>query len=183
MSRIGLAAVATFVALLVVALGASAAKVRTVDWSLAGAADWTPSTAPGKYQVHTFVVHGSIDGVGTYSGTLNAGDYFTTETCGPQCALVTGALTFDTKQGSFTASLDAGSYLYVNVIGSGTYYTMVFDLTVTDGTKSYAHASGQFSLQYSSSLQNDGYFPCDPPPCTVHDAGELTGSFVRGGPG
>jgi len=182
MRRTALVGVATFVALLVVALGASA-KTRSVDWTLAGAADWTPNTAPGTAQVHTFAVHGSITDVGTYSGTLNAGDYFQTETCGPECAPVTGSLTFVTKQGSFTATLDSSSYLYVNVIGSGTYYTMVLDLTVSDGTKSYSHASGEFSLQYSSSLQNDGYQPCDPSPCTVHDAGELTGSFVRGGPG
>jgi hypothetical protein len=180
MRRIAVIALAAFVALLVVVAGATAAKSQTVNWTLRGAAEWTPSTAPGNYNVQTFEVHGSVEGVGTYSGTLTAGDYFTTNTCGPQCALITGTITFVTQQGSLTTTVDPGGVVSVNVIGSGTYYYFTLDLSVVDGTKRYTHVSGHFSLQYSSDLQHDGYFPCDPSPCTVHDGGTLTGSISRG---
>jgi hypothetical protein len=180
MGRFAVGVLAALVALLMGVAGATAAKSQTVDWTLHGAAAWTPNTAPGIYNVQTFDVQGSIADVGTYSGTLTAGTYFTTDTCGPQCAPITGTITFTTKHGSLITTVDPGGLVTVNVIGSGTYYNFTLDLSIVDGTKSYGHASGQLSLQYGSSLQNDGYFPCDPSPCTVQDGGTLTGSVARG---
>ena len=180
MRQIAGVALAALVALLVIVAGATAAKSETVNWTLRGAAEWTPSPVTGIDNVQQFAVHGSIAGVGTYSGTLTAGDYFTTNTCGPQCAPITGTIIFVTQRGSLTTTVDPGGVVSVTLIGSGTYYYFTLDLSVVDGTKSYSHASGHFSLQYSSDLRNDAYAPCDPSPCTVEDGGTLTGSTSHG---
>lgn len=181
MRRIAAIALTAFVALLVSTAGATAAKSETVDWTLRGAAEWTPDPVSGIYNVQAFAVHGSIEGVGTYSGTLTAGDYFSTNTCGPQCAPISGTITFVTNRGSLTTTVDPGGLVSVYVIGSGTNYSFTLDLSVVDGTKSYSRASGHFHLDYGSGLQNDGYFPCDPSPCTVQDGGALTGTISRRG--
>ena len=178
MKRIALIALATVVTSLVVVAGATAAKDQDVSWRLQGAATWTPNTAPGIYNVQTFDIHGTVEGVGTYSGTLAAGTYYSTNECGPQCASITGTITFVTKRGTLTTTVAEG-VVSVIVIGSGTYYSFTLTLSIDSGTKSYKHASGDLTLQYGSSLQNDGYFPCDPSPCTVGDGGDLTGTIFR----
>jgi hypothetical protein len=180
MRRIAALALAAFVALLMITAGATAAKSETVNWTLRGASEWTLDPVTGIANVQVFDAQGSIEGVGTYSGTLTAGDYFTTDTCGPQCAPITGTITFVTQRGSFTTTVDSGGVVSVVQIGSGTYYYFSLDLSIVDGTKSYSHASGHFSLGYSSDLRNDAYAPCDPSPCTVEDGGTLTGTISRG---
>jgi hypothetical protein len=178
MKRFALLALAACVAALAAVAVASAAKGQDVNWRLQGAATWTPNTVPGIYNVQTFTVHGTVEGIGTYSGTLTAGTYSSTNECGPQCAPITGTITFETKRGTLTTTVDEG-VVSVIVIGSGTYYSFTLTLSIDNGTKSYKHASGDLSLQYGSSLQNDGYFPCDPSPCTVQDGGDLTGMISR----
>jgi hypothetical protein len=178
MKRFAVTALVAFAAALAVVAGATAGKGQEVNWRLQGAATWTPNTVPGIYNVRTFDVHGTVEGVGTYSGTLTAGTYYSTNECGPQCAPITGTITFVTKRGTITTTVDEG-VVSVIVIGSGTYYSFTLTLSILDGTKRYKHTSGDLNLLYGSSLQNDGYFPCDPSPCTVQDGGDLTGIISR----
>jgi hypothetical protein len=180
MRRIAAIAFTAFVALLMSSAGATAAKSETVNWTLRGASEWTLDPVTGIANVQAFDAQGSIEGVGTYSGTLTAGDYFTTDTCGPQCAPITGTITFFTGRGNLTTTVDAGGVVSVVQIGSGTYYYFSLDLSIVNGTKSYSRASGHFHLDYSSDLRNDAYAPCDPSPCTVEDGGTLTGRISRG---
>src|SRR5436309_14023791 len=91
-----LAAAATAaVAAVAVAGVADAASLRTAAFAkdkeaaLTGSAVWSDSD---------FAISGRFDGKlghGTYAGTLTAGaDRFSTATCGPVCADVTGTITF-----------------------------------------------------------------------------------------
>lgn len=159
----------------VVATAASAAT--SIDWTLTGTAVWSSITTDDF--VHQFDVSGTIEGVGTYSGTLNAGTYVYPgpNGCGPDCAPVTGTLTFITKKGTLETS--TAGQVSIFPIPSTSSYEFTLTLTVTGGTRSYAHSSGTLTITYESSLQNEGYAPCDPSPCTVHDSGRVTGTLAH----
>jgi hypothetical protein len=170
--RLALTALALVLAGLLVAATGATAGGQNVSWRLGGTAEWS---GPG-FLAETFSIHGSVDG-GTYSGTLHAGPYFTTPTCGPQCAPVTGTIDFATRQGTFTANVEPEGLVSVVSIGSGTTYSFALTLRVVSGTKSFAHAGGTLSLTYESHL------PTNQPNCSVcpiEDGGTLTGNMERG---
>ena len=172
MKRLALSALTALAAAFVLATSGATAPAHTIDWKLSGTAVWSGS----GFLAQSFAIHGTVAGLGSYSGTLNAGTYFTTETCGPQCAPVTGTIQFDTHRGSLTTTVDPQGLVTVTSIGSGTTYSFSLPLTITDGTKSFAHASGSLSLSYGSTL------PTNQPDCSVCpivDGGELTGQVLR----
>jgi hypothetical protein len=162
--------------LLSAAAGTAAAGTRPVTAQLTGAAVWS---GQDPYFVHTFAISGVVDGVGgggTYSGTLQAGTYFTSFTCGPACAPVTGTIDFVTRQGSFTTTVQPGGLVVWESIGSGTHYQFALTLKFAGGTRSFSHASGAFSLPYVSSLPAPGSWWCTPN-CSIEDTGTLTGTI------
>jgi hypothetical protein len=172
MKRLALIALALVLAGLLVAATGATAGGQNVSWTLGGTAEWSGST----FLAETFAVHGSVDG-GTYSGTLHAGAYFTTATCGPQCAPVTGTIDFATHQGTFTANVEPAGLVSVVSIGSGTTYSFELTLSIVSGTKSFAHATGTLGLTYESHLPTN-QVECNV--CPIVDAGTLTGNVDRG---
>jgi hypothetical protein len=172
MKRLVLTTLTALVTILLVATSGASAPTQTIDWRLSGTAVWSGS----EFLAQTFAIHGTVEGVGSYSGTLNAGTYFTTDTCGPQCAPVTGTIEFVGHRGTLTTSVDPQGLVTVISIGSGTTYSFSLPLTITGGTKSFGHASGSLNLSYGSTL------PTNQPNCSVCpivDGGELTGQVVR----
>jgi hypothetical protein len=158
-------------ALVTVGSGATAAP-QNVDWRLTGTAEWSGSGV----LTETFAINGAIEGVGTYSGTLNAGAYYTTDTCGPQCAPVTGTITFDTRRGSITTNVDPAGLVTVTTIGSGTTYGFSLTLVTVSGTRAYRHVTGTLDLSYASHL------PTNQPDCSVcpiEDVGTVTGTLTH----
>jgi hypothetical protein len=172
MKRLALTTFALVLAALLVAASGSTAPAQTVDWKLAGTATWS---GPGVL-AQSFAIHGTVQGLGTYSGTLTAGTYFTSETCGPDCAPVSGTIQFVTHRGNLTTTVDPQGLVTVTTIGSGTTYGFSLPLRVTGGTKSYGHAGGTLTLDYASHL------PTNQPDCSVcpiEDTGTLTGQLDR----
>jgi hypothetical protein len=172
MRRLALTTLTMLLAGLLAAGSGTTAAGHPVNWTLAGAAEWSGS----GFLAEKFSIHGVINGVGTYSGTLEAGPYFTTETCGPQCAPVTGTIDFVTRRGNLTATVAPEGLVTVVSIGSGTTYDFTLPLQILSGTRAYARASGSLSLSYSSHL------PTNQPGCSVcpiEDAGTLTGMIAR----
>jgi len=172
MKRLALATLAALAVALPFATSGATATAQTVDWKLNGTAVWSGSglLADG------FAIHGKVQGLGSYSGTLTAGPYFTTETCGPSCAAVAGTITFVTRRGTLSTSVDPDGLVTVISIGSGTTYSFTLPLVITGGTKTYKRATGSLSLSYGSTL------PTNQPECSVCpivDGGELTGQIVR----
>jgi hypothetical protein len=168
-------ALTTFVLVLATVLAASSgasAPTQTVDWKLTGTSVWSGPDVLAQ----SFAIHGTIEKLGSYSGTLDAGSYFTTETCGPSCASITGTIVFVTQRGTLSTRVDPEGLVTVTSIGSGTTYGFTLPLVITGGTKSYLHASGSLSLVYASTL------PTNQPECNlcpIVDSGELTGQIVR----
>jgi hypothetical protein len=172
MKRLVLTTLTALVAILLVATSGASAPAQTVDWRLSGTAEWS---GPG-FLAQSFAIHGTVQGLGSYSGTLTAGTYFQTETCGPQCAPVTGTIDFVTHRGNLSTTVDPQGLVTVTSIGSGTTYSFSLPLTITGGTKSFGHWSGSLSLSYGSTL------PTNQPDCNVCpivDGGELTGQVLR----
>jgi hypothetical protein len=167
--RLG-AAVAT-VALAVLAAGAAGAlgaSARDKVGALTGTSQWTPG----------YVLSGTFDGGfgrGTYSGALAAGASFTSSTCGPVCAGLTGSMTFSTRTGSFTGTVQPGSVVSMEDIASHSFRDFRVQLKVVGGTGRYAHARGRLSLTYSSVWTHDweGGVPVD----AIADAGTLVGTI------
>jgi hypothetical protein len=172
MKRLALTALALVLAGLLVAATGATAGGQNVRWTLGGTAEWSGST----FLAETFSIHGSVDG-GTYSGALHAGTYFTTPTCGPQCAPVTGTIDFATHQGTFTATVDPAGLVSVVSIGSGTTYSFTLTLRIVSGTKSFAHATGTLGLTYESHLPTN---QVECAVCPIVDSGTLTGNVDRG---
>jgi hypothetical protein len=170
MKRLALTTFALVLAALLVAASGSTAPAQTVDWRLDGTATWS---GPGVL-AQSFAIHGTIQDVGSYSGTLNAGTYFTSETCGPDCAPVTGTIELDTRKGNLTATVDPEGLVTVTTIGSGTTYGFSLPLTIVDGTKSYGHTGGTLTLAYASHLPTN---QPDCPVCPIEDTGSLTGQL------
>jgi hypothetical protein len=172
MKRLALSTLALLLATLVLAASGATAPTQTVDWKLAGTAVWS---GPGVL-AETFAIHGAVQGVGSYSGTLHAGTYFTTDTCGPQCAPVTGTIDFVTNRGTLTTTVDPQGLVTVTSIGSGTTYYFSLPLTIANGTRSYGHASGGLTLTYASHLPTN-QIGCNV--CPIEDSGTLAGQVAR----
>jgi hypothetical protein len=146
-----------------------------LSWELRGSAEWAGS----GFLAQSFTIHGAIMGVGTYRGTLSAGAYFTTETCGPQCAPITGTVEFVTNKGRFTTDVGEAGLVSVISIGSGTTYSFTLPLTIVSGTRAYGNAGGALDLVYSSTQ------PTNQPDCVVCpivDGGTLTGTITHPAP-
>jgi hypothetical protein len=172
MKRVALTTVALVLATLLVASTGATAPAQTVDWRLSGTATWS---GPGVL-AQSFAIHGTVEGFGTYSGTLTAGTYFTSSTCGPECAPVTGTILFSSHKGDLTTTVDPQGLVTVTTIGSGTTYGFSLPLRIVDGTKSYGHTGGTLTLDYASHL------PTNQPDCSVcpiEDTGSLTGQLNR----
>ena len=172
MKRLALTTLAALAVALPFATSGATAPTQTVDWRLDGSAVWSGST----FLAQSFAIHGTVQGLGTYSGTLDAGTYFQTQTCGPECAPVTGTIVFHTHRGDLTTTVDPAGLVTVISIGSGTTYSFTLPLVITDGTKSFKHASGSLSLTYSSTLPTN-QVTCNV--CPIVDGGELTGQVVK----
>jgi hypothetical protein len=172
MKKLALTTLAALAAALPFATAGATAPTQPIDWNLSGSAAWSGST----FLAQTFAIQGTVQGLGTYSGTLDAGTYFQTETCGPQCAPVTGTIQFHTHRGDLTTTVDPQGLVTVISIGSGTTYSFTLPLVITDGTKSYKHASGSLTLTYGSTLPTNRA-ECNV--CPIEDGGELTGQIVR----
>ena len=136
---------------------------------LAGSSTWSTS----------YSVSGRFDGGlghGTYTGTLTPGSsVFTTATCGPVCANVTGSITFATRGGRFTAAVQPGSVVSKEEIASRSFRDFTLALRIVGGTGSYSRASGRLSLTYSSvwthTWVNGVYVD------KIEDAGTLVGTL------
>ena len=126
-----------------VARAAGASVPKQKEAALAGSSTWSTSyTVSGRFD-------GSL-GHGTYTGTLTPGSgVFTTATCGPVCANVTGSMTFSTRDGRFTAVAQPGSVVGTEEIASRSFRGFTLSLRVVGGTGPYAHATGRLSLTYS----------------------------------
>jgi hypothetical protein len=130
-----------------VAGAAVASGPKEKEARLTGSSIW--STAPVAY-----ALSGRIDGNlghGTYTGTLTAGSsVFTTPTCGPVCADVTGSLTMSTHGGRFTAVVEPGGVVSIEDIASRSFRDFTLQLRIVSGTGRFAHKTGLLSLTYSS---------------------------------
>jgi hypothetical protein len=173
MKRLALIVLALLVPGLVAAAPGATAPGQALNWGLQGTAEWSGS----GFLAENFAIHGEVVGAGTYSGTLSAGPYFTTETCGPQCAPVTGAIDFVTWRGDLSTIVEPDGLVTVLSIGSGTTYYFTLDLAIVGGTRAYSHATGTLSVSYAS------HQPTSQPDCIVcpiEDGGTLTGSIAHG---
>jgi hypothetical protein len=170
--RLRLSAAVAAVAL--VALAAAAAAVaghaasKDTTAALTGSSQWTSG----------YAISGSFGGSlgrGTYSGTLTAGASVTTPTCGPVCAAVAGGITFSTRTGDFTASVQPGGIVSMEDIASHSFRNFRVQLIIVGGTRHYAHLRGRLSLSYESVWTHewvDGVFVDD-----IADTGTLTGTI------
>jgi hypothetical protein len=179
-----------FVSLLgVSAVAAHAGPTRSVSYTLRGSAEWGAVYQPPSFAIAGEVLDGKAT-VGTYSGTLLAGTYAGCgdNPFGPNCAPVTGTITFDLRGGSITTTVDPGSLVYETPsIPSHDTYVFRLSLTITSGTHAYARAQGTLSLEYSSSRFNQeidfttGLYcaSVDITSCPIGDGGTLTGTIDR----
>jgi len=160
--------VVTALALVVFLL--SAAAVAGTETTLTGTSEWSIAST-------SWPIHGTFEGKlgrGTYAGTLNGGDPFTTTDCGPVCEDITGTITFSTKRCDFTAAAESGSVVALQDIASHSFRNFTLTLSVVSGTRSYAHANGTLSLSYTSTWEHefvDGVFVS-----VISDLGTLTGN-------
>jgi hypothetical protein len=151
LTRRRVVAALTFVVFSVAASGA----VASSDTTLTGTSEWTAESPPEVGLVSTTTtIHGTFTGKlgkGSYSGTLAGGSPVPPiGNCGPICENVTGTITFSSKRGDFTATVEPGSFVAISDIASHTFRTFTLTLHVTSGTRSYAHADGTLSLTYAS---------------------------------
>ena len=154
------------------AAGASAPGPKDKQADLTGSSIW--STAPVAYSISGRLA-GNL-GRGTYTGTLTPGTtLFTTSTCGPVCADVTGSITVSTPGGRFTAVVQPGGVVSMEDIASHSFRDFTLVLRITAGTRRYAHASGLLGLTYSSVWTHtfvDGVFVSE-----IDDTGTLAGNL------
>lgn len=138
------AAVAAVALAACVAAGATlAAGPKEQATALTGSSQWTSG----------YAIAGTFDGGlgrGTYSGTMTAGASFTSSTCGPVCAPLSGSITFSGRAGTLVASVQQGSVVSMEDIASHSFRDFRVQLRVVGGTGRYAHAHGRLSLSYSS---------------------------------
>ena len=170
--RLRLSAAVAAVALVALAAAGAAAAGH------AGSKDNTAALTGSSQWTSGYAISGSFRGSlgrGTYSGTLTAGASFTSPTCGPVCAAVTGGITFSTRTGDFTADVEPGGIVSMEDIASHSFRTFRLQLRIVDGTGRYAHTRGRLSLSYESVWTHewvDGVFVDD-----IADTGTLTGTI------
>jgi hypothetical protein len=144
------AATAAVAAVTVVGVAAAAplgstAPAKDKEAALTGTSEWSSPD---------YVISGRFDGKlgrGTYSGMLTAGSStFSTLTCGPVCADVTGTITFAANGGRFTVAVQPGSLVRLEDIASHSVRDFTLELSVVAGTGRYSHADGSLRLSYSA---------------------------------
>ena len=148
--------------------------------AVAGTGRSTTLTGTAEWSDFTTHVHGTFAGTlgkGTYDGTLDGGDPFTSGDCGPVCEPVTGSITFTGKRGSFTGVVQPGSDVALVDIASNSWRNFTLTLDVVNGTRGFAHASGVLTLSYTSDWAH--YFDFDTLQfiSTITDSGALTGNL------
>ena len=142
---LGLAAAVIAAAATAGVAGAAVVSVsKQKDSRLTGSSTWSPSyTVSGRFD-------GSL-GHGTYAGTLTSGSsVFATPGCGPVCAVVTGSITFSTRDGRFSAVVQPGSVVSTEEIASRSFRDFTLALRIVGGTGLFSHSTGRLSLTYSS---------------------------------
>ena len=170
--RLRLSVAVATVALVALAAAAAAAAGHAASKddaaALTGSSDWTSGYAiSGRFA-------GSF-GRGTYSGTLTAGDPFTTPTCGPLCAAVTGSITFSTRSGDITAAVQPGGIVSMDDIPSHSFRNFSLELLIVGGTRRFEHMRGRLSVSYESVWTHqfvNGVFVDE-----IVDTGTLTGTI------
>jgi hypothetical protein len=141
----------------------------------------TALTGTAEWAGQSTTIHGTFSGRlgrGTYTGTLQAGDPFTSSDCGPVCAPVTGTITFSSSRGDFTATVQPQSIVALEEIASHSFRDFTLALAVVSGKRSYAHARGSLVLSYESVWEHDtvdGVFVN-----VISDQGTLSGNTHRG---
>jgi hypothetical protein len=171
------------------AVGAQAAATKSVSYTLTGSAQWNALDLPSSFTVSGQVSDGGAT-IGTYSGTFLAGTFASCpdNPYGPLCAPVTGdTITFALKNGSITAAVQPGSTVWQLFTGpSQDVYAFELSLTVTGGTRAYAHAQGTLSLLYRSIRDNLYPDPTGAPcshngvaTCPIFDIGTVTGTITH----
>jgi hypothetical protein len=144
--------------------------------AIATAGTETTLTGTAEWATQSTTIHGTFAGKlgrGTYAGTLNGGDPFTSSDCGPVCEPVTGAIVFSAKRGEFTAVVQPGSVVALVDIASHSWRNFTLTLAIASGTRSYAHARGTLTLSYTSAWEHqfaDGVFIS-----AISDSGTLSG--------
>jgi hypothetical protein len=172
------------------AVVAQAAPTRSVNYTTAGSAEWDALYFPSTFTIHGRVYDGNAK-VGAYTGTLLAGTY--TGACfdgpyGPNCAPVTGTITYELRGGSITTEVQPGG-LVTQLFTGSSQEAYIFDLTlsVTSGTHAYARAQGTLSLHDQTTRDNLSPDPVTLAPCytagietcPLFDNGTLTGTIDR----
>jgi len=183
--RVGLVAVA--VAVLVVPATAPAAPFlesvrvaggQSIDGTVQGSSQWSPAVQNcGVEPASGFAAHGTFSGSwigrGTYSGQISrtsSGSCPSGFDSGPSFS-VGGTVTFNGPGGSFVAAIAGGSTGSANESPHATEYDFHLLLTITSGTRRYAHAGGSLTLDYSTVAD---FASSDPSPS---DHGTLTGAI------
>lgn len=172
------------------AVVADAGTTKSVSYTLTGSSEWSALYFPSSFTAEGQLSDGAAK-AGSYTGTLLAGTY--TGACfngpyGPQCAPVTGTITFALRGGSITAEVEPGGLVTEAFTGSS-QEVYIFDLSlrVTSGTHAYARAEGTLSLHYVTTRDNQAIDPVTLAPCytidlascPIGDVGTLTGTISR----
>jgi hypothetical protein len=186
--RVGVAAVA--VAILVVPATAPAAPILesarvtagpSIDGTVQGSSTWSPAVQNcGVEPASGFAAHGTFSaswiGRGTYSGQISrtsSGSCPSGFDSGPSFS-VGGTLTFNGPGGSFVATIAGGSTGSANESPHATEYDFHLLLTITSGTRRYAHVDGNLTLDYSTVADFASSCPCP------SDHGTLAGAVLHG---
>jgi len=188
-NRLVVAAALWSATVLAVSPVAGAAPAKSVSYTLTGSAEWNALFLPSSFAISGEVTdwHRSL---GTYAGTVSAGTY--TPSCadgpyGPNCAPASGSITLALEGGSITAVAEPGSLVNQRFTGpSLDPFVFLLTLSVTSGTRGYAHAHGTLSLVYDTTRNNLSPDPTGAPcyidgvgTCPISDTGALTGTITR----
>ena len=170
---------------------AGAGPTKSVDYTLSGTSQWTPTDVPSSFAISGAVASGN-HAVGTYSGTVSISGFSPcaepNNPYGPTCASVTGGtIAFAVRGGSFTTAVGDGTVWRVATGPSSDEYVYEPTLTVTGGTKAYASASGTLALHYDTGRSNFSpdpvtFVPCifvDVTTCPIRDVGTVSGTISR----
>jgi hypothetical protein len=186
--RVGVAVVA--VAVLVVPATAPAAPMlesvrvassQSIDGTVQGSSEWSPAVQNcGVEPASGFAAQGTFSatwiGRGTYSGQINrtsSGSCPSGFDSGPAFS-VGGTLTFNGPGGSFVATIASGSTGSANESPHASEYDFHLLLTITDGTRRFAHVGGSLTLDYSTVADFASSCPCPT------DHGTFSGAVSHG---
>ena len=172
------------------AAGAGAGTAKSLNATLTGSAVWNALYFPSQFTIDGQVSKGKSK-LGTYSGTLSAGAFgpCPDNPYGPDCAPVTGTITFALNGGSISTAVEPGGTAWELLpVPSQEGYVFELRLDVTSGTHAWASAAGTLALTYSTIRDNLSWDPLtDPGPCgfidittcPIFDSGTLTGTITR----